>query len=308
MYGRNDLRASLSPKRSAPAPESFQPASYARFYASEPQESSGTARTWYARGQTMVVAYSEVEEGAVLEREDQIDEYAVVLPDDGCEVEISCDGTVTPMAGRAVAFVPSGASRVTVRKGGRLLRLFTTRSADLVARCANAAAYARPDPNVAPFEAWPDPVGGPKVRVYSGSVPPQEGRFGRLYRGSTIMVNFGDGRVGPRAADNLSPHHHDDFEQYSIALDGEYTHHLRWPWISDSTQWREDDHEYCSVPSVAIIPPPATHTSQGMGAGLNRLLDAFCPPRMDFSLKPGWVLNADDYPMPEAESEAGVSA
>ena len=306
MYGRDDLRASLAPKSpasSAPVPESFHDASYARFYAQDPQEVTPGARTWYARGQTMIVAYSEVEAGAVLTREDQIDEYAVILPDEDGAAEIACDGIVTAMAGKAVAFVPSSASRVTVHKGGRLLRLFTTRSADLAALCANAADYAQADPNVAPFQAWPDPVGGRAVRVYSGSVGPEQGRFGRIYRGSTIMVNFGDGRPGPRAADNLSPHHHDDFEQYSIALDGEYIHHLRWPWISDSRQWLEDQHEHCAAPSVAVIPPPAVHTSQGMAQGLNRLLDAFCPPRLDFSLKPGWVLNADEYPMP-ARDEA----
>lgn len=304
MYGRDDLRTTLAPKSTARAPESFHGASYARFYEDEAQEITPGARTWYARGQTMIVAYSEVERGAVLERVDQIDEYAVILPDDDGEAEITCDGAVTPMAGKSVAFVPSGTSRVTVLKGGRLLRLFTTRSADLAALCANAEAYAEDDPNVAPFQAWPDPVGGRAVRVYSGSVGPEPGRFGRLYRGSTIMVNFGDGRPGPRAQDNLSPHHHDDFEQYSIALDGEYIHHLRWPWISDSRQWREDEHEYCAAPSVAVIPPPTVHTSQGMAPGLNRLLDAFCPPRLDFSLKPGWVLNAQDYPMPTQETTA----
>jgi len=298
MYGRDDLRTTLAPAAKAPAASSFHRASYALFYGQPPQEASDLAETWYARGQTMIVAYSEARDGATFERTAQGDEYAVVLPDDGAEIEIEIPEGVVVASGRSVAFVPAGASKITVRKGGRLLRLLTTASADLVAKCSNAAQYEAPDPNVPPLEAWPDPVGGRKVRVYSGDVAPEAGRFGRIYRGSTIMVNFGDGRVGPRAATNLSPHHHDDFEQYSIALDGDYIHHLRWPWISDATQWIEDEHERCGAPSLAVIPPPATHTSQGISPALNRLLDAFCPPRFDFSRKPGWVLNADDYPVP----------
>lgn len=304
MYGQNDLRTTLVPASKAPPPTRFKRASYAHFYAEPPQESSALIKTWYARGATMVVAYSEVEAGAVFERSGQPDEYAVVIPDDGVEIEIGIAEGSEIASGRTVSFVPAGPSKITVLKGGRILRLFTVESADLVAKCANAANYAEPDPNVPPLAAWPDPVGGRKVRVYSGNVAPQQGRFGRIYRGSNIMVNFGDGRVGPRAANNLSPHHHDDFEQYSIALDGDYIHHLRWPWISDSTQWIEDDHVRMGAPSVAVIPPPATHTSQGIGEGLNRLLDAFCPPRRDFSAKPGWVLNADDYPMPEDKDSA----
>ncbi len=304
MYGQNDLRTTLAPASKAPAPTSFKRASYAHFYADPPVDSSDLIKTWYARGATMVVAYSEVAPGAVFERSGQPDEYAVVIPDDGVEIEISIAEGSEIARGRTVSFVPAGTSKITVLNGGRILRLFTVASTDLVAKCANAADYDEPDPNVPPLAAWPDPVGGRKVRVYSGNVAPEQGRFGRIYRGSNIMVNFGDGRVGPRAATNLSPHHHDDFEQYSIALDGDYIHHLRWPWISDSTQWIEDDHVKMGAPSVAVIPPPATHTSQGIGEGLNRLLDAFCPPRRDFSAKPGWVLNADDYPMPEDKDSA----
>lgn len=298
MYGQNDLRSTLATAQKAPSPKSFKHASYARFYAEPPQQRTELANSWYARGATMIVAYSDVEAGAVFERSGQPDEYAVVIPDDGVEIEISIAEGSAIASGKTVSFVPAGASTITVLKGGRILRLFTVESADLAALCSNAADYTDPDPNVPPLAAWPDPVGGRKVRVYSGDVAPEQGRFGRIYRGSTIMVNFGDGRVGPRAPDNLSPHHHDDFEQYSVALDGDYIHHLRWPWISDSTQWIEDDHERCGAPSVAVIPPPATHTSQGISEGLNRLLDVFCPPRRDFSDKPDWVLNAADYPMP----------
>ena len=60
----------------------------------------------------------------------------------------------------------------------------------------------------------------------------------------------------------LSPHSHENFEQMSLGLKGSFVHHLRYPWASDKTRWRDDEHEYYDSPSVLVIPARVIHTTQ----------------------------------------------
>ncbi|WP_150293984.1 hypothetical protein [Sphingobium estronivorans] len=300
MFDSSDPRATLAPASAAssPAATTFAAAEYGRFYDSLPQDDDAQGRSWYFRGQNFIVHYMEAATGAQLVREDQADEYAILMPDAASAVAIEANGESRAVSGGQLAFIPPGASRVSVTAPGRIIRLLTVRAQDLAAKCSNAGAYDTPHPNIPPFQPWPAPRGGYAIRTYPLSVPPEPGRFGAIYRCSTLMINMLDLFEGPRDATKLSPHHHDDFEQCSLALKGSFMHYIRWPWTTNLHAWRDDDKEYCASPSVAVIPPPAIHTSRAVGDGTNQLVDIFCPPRVDFSLKPGWVLNADDYPMP----------
>jgi hypothetical protein len=308
MYDVSDPRSRLAQTTTAAAPAapltSFAPAQFGRFYESAPQESGPAGRTWYTRGQNFIVVYSEAKPGAVFARQDQCDEYVVLVPDPNTSITVTSGSETVSVPGNSLVIVPPGNSEVAVAAGGRIVRLITTQSKDIAAKCENATAYATRPQNIPPFQPWPEPAGGYRIRVYSLDVAPTPGRFGRIFRCTTFMVNVLDPQLGPRDVTKLSPHHHDDFEQGSLALAGAFTHHLRWPWTTNLNAWRDDEHAFCDSPSITVIPPPAIHTSRGMKEGLNQLVDIFSPPRIDFSSQPGWVLNADDYPMPKGDSSA----
>ena len=299
-YDAKDPRASLAgvSKDSPKSATDFASAEYVKFYEIEPSETSAGVRTWYGCGQNFILAYTEASAGVELTRDQQPDEYVLLLPDHTMSVDITTDHESEGVSGYSISFIPPGESSVRVLSEGRLIRLFTVRSEDLAAKCSNAASYATPHPNMAPYEPWPDPLGGYRLRSYSLDVPPQEGRFGRIWRCSTFMVNYLDPSNGPRDVTKMSPHSHDDFEQCSLSLAGQFVHHIRWPWITDMNKWREDEHELCETPSMAVIPARAIHTTAAVDKGINQLVDIFCPPRIDFSEKSGWVLNADEYPVP----------
>lgn len=295
MYEADDPRAALATAGGGQAQSAFGASSYGRYYEAPPREATPLARNWYTRGQNFVVCYSEVEPGAVFERRGQPDEYVLLLHDPATSATVEANGETVAVAGYTITMIPPGDSRITVHGSGYIVRLISTRSADVTALAENNAAYAGPHPQIPPFEQWPDPVGGFKVRSYSLDIPDEPGRFGKIFRCTTFMVNVFPPQ-GPRDVTKLSPHHHDDFEQCSLALQGWYMHHLRWPWIANQHEWRDDEHVKVLSPSVCVIPPKVIHTSAPSDPGDNVLVDVFAPPREDFSDMAGWVLNAADYP------------
>ncbi len=297
MYDKNDPRAALT-SANAVQPTNLAAAEYCTFYDQPPQIEDASGKTWISRGQNMLVAYTEGRAGARLPRSGQPDEYALLLPEAGEGADITTPQGVTHVPGYSIAFIPSGDSSIHLRAQAAVVRIFSPRALDIARHASNGNSFAGPHPTVPEFAPWPEPPDGPKVRVYSLDVPAQPGRFGRIFRCTTLMINVLEPRDGPRPKTQVSPHHHDDFEQCSLALSGDFTHHLRWPWTTNMTQWREDEHVTCGSPSICVIPPLVIHTTTAEGAGINQLVDIFAPPRADFSAKPGWVINEADYPLP----------
>lgn len=267
-----------------------------RFDETGPSEAADLFATWHGRGQNFVVAYTVAKDGAVLERGTQPDEHMLILMDPASAVTVTAGGETNAIKGHTLTILPPGPSKVTVEKGGIIVRLFTAQAADLLPLCLNKASYVNPDPHVGPWKPWPTPLDGFRIRSYSLDVPEKSGRFGRIWRSTNLIANVFY-PCGPRDLDKMTPHHHDDFQQGLLFLEGEAVNHLRWPWGSDLRLWREDEHVRCSAPSLIVIPPPSIHTSQMVGPR-NVFIDIFSPPRGDF-VENGWVLNDADYPLPD---------
>lgn len=297
-YDPTDPRSQLA-TASAVANGVARAATYRELSSTPPdEEHPAGSRTWWTRSQAMVIAQTQAAGGEQLAADTE-GEYVAILVD-GATATVEHAAARERTTEPSVVIVAPGSSTVTLDTAGTVIRIFAAAvEPKLAALCANATDYDSPDSNVAEFVAWPHSPSGAQIRVYPlANYPAELGRLGRIFRCSTVMVNLFEEDPNPRDPAKLSPHHHDDFEQVSLQVDGDYVHHMRVAWAPDSNVWRDDEHHHTLAPAVVVIPPPLIHTSQSAGQMRHWLIDVFCPPRLDFSMRPGWVLNADEYPMP----------
>jgi hypothetical protein len=194
-YDVTDLRSQLATQTRAPganvAPQYFE---------------YGDRMSSWVRSQTCILNYEQARANATLSRESQVDEYVVLVPDATTHVTLSTPTETMTAQGPALIVMPPGESMVAADPGGIVIRLFTTQNTGLLDRCENNGFFAEPDPNVAPFAAWPDPPDGHRIRIYPlDDVPLDPNRFGRIFRCSTFMVNWFLPDPGPRNPAKLSP-------------------------------------------------------------------------------------------------------
>lgn len=275
----------------------------AKYYDEVPtQVDADGSRHWATRGANFTVVVTHAAAGCVLERTENPDEYMLLLPEQvGARLEAG--GTTIDTSGDSLSIFPPGASRITVTSPGYVYRIFSHLATDLQALVSNPNDYDERD-DVAPLAHWPEPVGGFKLRHYPLANYVRQENSMRLFRSTNLMINIFLPQTKPRDPKKMTPHSHADFEQGSLSLSGSYVHHLRYPWTSNLGNWREDEHALVFSPSLCIMPSTVVHTSQAIGTERTRLVDIFCPPRIDFSMKPGLVNNADEYPMPAVAQPA----
>lgn len=246
------------------------------------------------RGQNFLVDWIEAAAATDFEVESEA-EAMLLLPGPGATLSDADGGTA--VSGRSVCILPPGRYAVRTVGPGPFVLLRSAAPSKDYAGAANAGAYDRPDPAVAaPGAGWTRRASGIAV-VEIDRMRPAAGRPRlKMLQSATMSINWVE-YEGERDRKQLSPHHHDDFEQGSLAILGDYVQHLRVPWGADASCWRDDLHLSSPRGSLTVVPPGMVHTTEGIGGGRHLLIDIFCPPRADFIAK-GWVANSGDYAPP----------
>ncbi len=271
----------------------FREPSIGRYYDEAPQLDGNGVRSWITRGSNFAIVLSAGEAGSSFSGTARDEQFAYALEGG---VRITAGNDSETLGAEDLAIVPPGNWTIHFDRPGHVVQQITA-DEPLVKHAANATSYVDGAPEVAKTAPWPEPVGGYRLRRYSTLEAYARGGMVHAFRTRRLMMVPYARFLEPRDETQLSPHSHADFEQGSVALEGEWLHHLRVPWTPDRRTWRPDVHLQIGSPSTTIIPAGVIHTSQGVAGEGMRLVDVFAPPRVDFSER-GWVDNAADYPMP----------
>lgn len=272
---------------------------FSYFSDDEPESLGGTQR-WLMCAHNFSVEWVDLADDLQSATFDSGHESILLVEGPGARIQSQTAGSpAVNVPGRTVAITPPGNYRITAPQGagGTRLALITARRSDLLGRRPLSPEICEPrDPRVlpagVPYRRRQDAGGILVYALDEIKASPEKPRL-KMLQTDTLSVNLVE-YEGPRTRSELSPHSHSSFEQGSLALAGDFVHHLRVPWGADANQWREDEHLPAGSPSLLVVPVEMIHTTEGVGPGRHFLIDVFSPPRKDFIAK-GWVFNAADY-------------
>ncbi|UHL64665.1 hypothetical protein LSG25_01795 [Paralcaligenes sp. KSB-10] len=255
----------------------------------------GSVQRWLMRGQNFVVEW--LEAGVAGETIFVKSEYEtlVLMPDTGGTILRAGKPAILAAAG-TVCVVPAGPYSIALEQWGRYCVIASSRIDIDLNDVLNAAAYSNPDSRIEPFGTpyrRHTDQGEVQVLQLDEISPPADNPRLKMVQTETLSINW-VAYDGPRVRSQLSPHSHAHHEQGTLAISGNYNHHLRVEWGKDANLWQDDEHCVAPSPSLLVIPVNLIHTTEGIGQGKHILVDIFSPPRADFIAK-GWVYNAGDY-------------
>lgn len=265
--------------------------------AQPPGATPTVARHWTGRAQNFAVAWHQAGVAAASAACESADETLLIVLDAPVGIAGAGDDAEAPV--RSICILPPGAWQLNLRPGATCVVLSSLREG-IAAGAFNETAYAERDPRIAPVgPPWRALRNASEVRIFSidSIAAPKDKPRLKMLQTATLSINWVE-YEGPRDRRALSPHSHTSFEQGSLALAGDFVHHLRVDWGQDADAWQDDQHARLGSPSLMVVPVHTIHTSEGVGPGRHLLIDVFSPPRSDFIAK-GWVANSGDYAAPE---------
>jgi hypothetical protein len=268
---------------------------YADFSTTAP-ELIGGRRHWLMRGQNFWLEWVELPGGAGSFSAGSEQELMVFAPAGTLRIADAKGGQAVDVPPHSVAILAPGRYGFSAEAPAKC-GVFASHRPDVAGRrVLGSQAYETPDPRIVPTgRPYRRKTRSGWIQVLDiGAVMASKDKPRlKMLQTETLSINIVE-YDGPRNRAELSPHSHDAFEQGSLAIAGNFTHHLRAPWGSDADQWREDEHLQAPSPSLLVVPVGLIHTTEGVGQGHHFLVDLFSPPRGDFIGK-GWVANSADY-------------